>query len=120
MDMLIGVAPRAARVVHAHRLVHFNLAAHCFRRRQRNFAERHPKVGMQFAVQVNLLGIQELSLDRMNRIYRIGTVRFFRTHFVHSVSSVCKTKKPYAENAWLRCWQSGSDSSLPSAALPAS
>ncbi len=29
----------------------------------------------------------------MNRIYRIGTVRFFRTHFVHSVSSVCKTKK---------------------------
>ena len=29
----------------------------------------------------------------MNRIYRIGTVRFFRTHFVHSVNSVCKTKK---------------------------
>src|SRR5438093_13325407 len=65
--MKIGIAPRAARVVHAHWFVLENygrgpcatlhLAADPFRRCERNFAERHANIRTQFAYYVCLVGI---------------------------------------------------------------
>src|SRR5262249_47839558 len=47
-------SPGAARVVDADRFVHLDLARHCFRRRERDLAERNANVGMNFARAVNL------------------------------------------------------------------
>ncbi len=60
IDLLIGVAPRAARVVDADRLVHFDLAAHGFCRREGDFAERNADVGMELAGDVDLAGVGQL------------------------------------------------------------
>src|SRR5437588_325864 len=58
------VAPRTAGVVNAERLVHFNLARHCFGRRERDFAERDTNIGMQFAGNENLFRIRKLTVRR--------------------------------------------------------
>ena len=62
IDMLIGVAPRAAGVVNADRLVHFDLAAHRFRRGERDFAEGNAQIAMQLAFEVDLPRVGERSL----------------------------------------------------------
>src|SRR5439155_21731699 len=49
------VAPRTAGVINAHRVVRLDLATHGLRRRERDFAEWHTNVGVQFARNVNLL-----------------------------------------------------------------
>ena len=57
IDMLIGIAPRAARVVNADRLIHLDLAAHRFRRRERDLAEWDAEIGMLLAGDVDLAGV---------------------------------------------------------------
>ena len=57
----IGIAPRAAGVVNAHWFVHFDLAVHRFRRCERDFPEWDANIGMQFAGDVNLFGIETRS-----------------------------------------------------------
>src|SRR5438067_10830493 len=69
--MKIGIAPRAARVVHAHWFVLENygrgpcatldLAADRFRRCERDFPERDANIRMQFARDVSLFGIETRS-----------------------------------------------------------
>ena len=88
----IGIAPRAARVVNADRLVVKNygrgaratldLAVHRLRRRERDFAEWNPNVGMQLAGDVNFLRIGE---------NRRGVLRFFGTSFrFHRPSGIAR------------------------------
>src|SRR6266481_7102171 len=55
----IGIAPGAARVVHAHGLVYFDMTIHRLRRREGYLPKRNANVGMQFARHVNLLRIGE-------------------------------------------------------------
>src|SRR5262249_1423978 len=55
----IGITPWTAGVVNAHRLLHLNLAAHRFRRRECDFAKRHANVRINFARDVNLARIRK-------------------------------------------------------------
>ena len=60
--MKIGIAPWPAGVVNAHRVVRPNIAVHRFCWGQSDFAERHTNVGMNFARDVNLFRIRELTV----------------------------------------------------------
>src|SRR5206468_542784 len=51
----IGIAPRAARVINAHGLVHLDFAVHRFGRRKGDLAEWNASVGMQLAGDINFL-----------------------------------------------------------------
>src|SRR4030095_14852747 len=53
------IAPGTARVVNAHRLVHFHLAVDGFGRCERNFPERNAQIRMNFAREVNLLALRQ-------------------------------------------------------------
>ena len=66
IDMLIGIAPRTARVVNANRFISLDLAAHRFRWRERDLAEGNPDAGMQFAGDVDLSGVRE------RRVHALG------------------------------------------------
>ena len=59
IDRQTRIAPRSAGVVNADRFVHFDLAVHCFGRRERDFAERNADVGMNFSADINLPGIRQ-------------------------------------------------------------
>ena len=54
-----SIAPRPARIVNAHRLVGFDLAVHRFRRRERDFAEWHFDLRMQFTGDVNFARVRQ-------------------------------------------------------------
>ena len=126
VDMLIGVAPWTAGVVDADGLVHFDLAAHCFCRGETDLAERDAEVEMELSGEVDLAGIREVVAAIDDR----GCVgRFFRAGITDPGYSgavfvgVHKMKKPCAGKRMaekLAVHLRTSDSSLPSAELPAS
>src|SRR5206468_9169609 len=124
IDICISIAPRTARIVNTHRLVHFDLAIHRFRRRERNLAERNTKIGMQFPGHVNFARIRKVVAAVADRgccrsIWTgvSGARRTAISGYSRAVMLFAHTKSHAREIAWLRC-PSGSD--LPSAALPAS
>src|SRR5436853_7051572 len=51
------IAPGTAGVVNADRLVHVDLAGHCFGRRERDLAKRNTNVGMNFAGDENFTAL---------------------------------------------------------------
>jgi hypothetical protein len=118
------IAPRAAGIVNAHRLVHFDLAIHRFRRRQRDFPERNANVYMQFPRNVNLFGIWKLvvptcrdargfcrsvSITGVNSARRTAISGYkFVSIRVHS----WLTKSHARSRAWLKC-QSGNRTLAP-------
>src|SRR5437762_9029403 len=65
------IAPWAARVVNADRLVHFDLAVHRLRRREGYFPERDANIDMYLSGDVNLARIWKGLSDRIYRIHRI-------------------------------------------------
>src|SRR3984893_14134211 len=81
------IAPGAAGVVNADRLVHFDFAGHRLGWREADFTERHAKIGMQFPGDVNLFAVRErlvaslrwfetvLRLHRFTAILRDVSVR---------------------------------------------
>src|SRR6516165_10469354 len=58
----IRIAPWAACVVHAHRLVDFDFAVHGLSRCERDFPERNANVGMKLPRNVNLFGVRKLTV----------------------------------------------------------
>ena len=62
VDLLVGVAPGAAGVVNADRLVRFYLAGHGFGRGERDFAERYAEIGMEVAGDVDLFAVGQRSV----------------------------------------------------------
>src|SRR5207249_10488538 len=119
-----SIAPRPARIVNAHRLVHFDLAVHRFRRRERNLAERNTKIGMYFSGDVNLARVRKVVAVVAYRgccrsIWTgvSGARRTAISGYSRGVMLFAHTKTHAWKIAWLRC-PSGSD--LRSAALPAS
>ncbi len=54
------IAPWAARVVNAYRLVYFGFAVHRLRRRERDFPERHANIPMQFGADVNSFAVRKI------------------------------------------------------------
>ena len=136
----LRIAPRAARVVDADRFVRLEVAVEILRRREADLAERNAHVGMDFAFDVNALRIghhvvgalgSRESLDAIIEVYWTGLTglkwieKQGRTHRPRAdpiseirlspVNPVSKQKnharKRMAENL---------NSSLPTAALPAS
>src|ERR1700736_529374 len=81
------IAPWSAGVVNADRLVHFDFAGHRLGWRERDLAERHANIGMQFPGDVNLFAVRErlvaslrwfetvLRLHRFTAILRDVSVR---------------------------------------------
>src|SRR5438132_356078 len=65
------IAPWAAGVVNADRLVHFNLAVHRLGRREGYFPERDANIDMYLSGDVNLARIWKGLSDRIYRIHRI-------------------------------------------------
>ena len=81
----IRIAPWAARVVHAHRLIDFDFTVHGLSRCERDFPERNANVGMKFPDDVNLPRIRKLQMlahDRIeSQISRIIAISHFPESF---------------------------------------
>src|SRR5215470_14718471 len=112
IDIRIWIAPRAARVVHARRFVYFDMAAHGFRLRESDFAERDVNARLQFAHDVNAFRVREVVAKIGDRglgrlIFRNGindlsynaAVFFIRFHRCNP--RFFKTKNHAWEIAWL-------------------
>src|SRR5437588_7763568 len=80
------IAPGTAGVVNAHRLVHFNLAGHCFCWRERYFAERNFDVCMQFAGDIDLSGVGQRFVGGVRLFGTVGRLHRF-TEIVRDVST---------------------------------
>src|SRR5438270_1345853 len=108
----IRIGPRAARVVNAHWLVHFDLAVDRFGRRERNLTERHPYIRMLFSGDVNASRIRQDVAAVAGR----GLGGFILRAGVSDPS--------YSERIFFRAHSHGRKiawlTSLPSAELPAS
>src|SRR5262249_5661104 len=72
IPMKIWVAPQAACIVNAHRLVHFNFTVHRFCWREGDLAEGHTDFAIQLYLYVNLLRIWKLTVTIAHKKIELG------------------------------------------------